>query len=60
AGGLRVPDRRADGDAGAAHRRTDARSTDGDPCTYRQRGSHRNRSGATCDTNIARFGETAI
>ena len=51
--------RRADGDAGSTYRRTDARSTDGDPCANRHRGSHRNRSGATCNASSAKFGGTS-
>ena len=34
---------RADGDAGAARRHADTSSTDGNACTYRQRGSRRDR-----------------
>ena len=58
AGGLRQPGRCTAGDAGSAYRRTHARSTDGDPCANHRRESHRNRSSATCNASIARFGGT--
>ena len=35
------------------------RSTDGDPCTNHRRGSHRNRSSATCNTSLAKFRGTS-